>query len=311
MMFSILVIYEAENLELLITKLKTSIPDIDVQIWPEVENPEKIEAIITWKPPLGIIEKFPNLKVIISLGAGVEEILKDSNLPQNVPIVRIVESCVTSRMTEYILLAVLRFHRQAFEYQTFQKTRHWKPLPLPETNSCNLGILGLGILGSDAAQKLKTLGFPIRGWSRTPKNIDGIECFYGREQLKLCLHKCRVLVCLLPLTPETEGILNAETFLAMPQGSYLINVARGQHLVEKDLLEALDSGQLSGACLDVFSREPLPENHPFWSHPQITVTPHIATQTDSEYWTKPIVDAIGCIRAGVPLKNVVNSQQGY
>ncbi|MDJ0617654.1 MAG: glyoxylate/hydroxypyruvate reductase A [Calothrix sp. MO_192.B10] len=310
-MFSILIIYEAENLELLITELKTSIPDIDVHIWPEVENPEKIEAIITWKPPLGIMSKFPNLKVIISLGAGVEDILRDPNLPQDVPIVRIVEPCVTSRMTEYILLAVLRFHRQAFTYQRLQKAQHWKPLPISKTSSCYIGILGLGVLGTDAAQKLKTLGFPIRGWSRTPKNIDGIECFYGRDQLKLCLSKCRVLVCLLPLTLQTKGILNHETFSAMPCGSYLINVARGEHLVEKDLLEALDSGQLSGACLDVFSKEPLPENHPFWSHPQITITPHIATQTNSEYWTQPIVDAIHCIRAGQTLKNVVNYQQGY
>ncbi|MGB5712794.1 MAG: NAD(P)-dependent oxidoreductase, partial [Waterburya sp.] len=252
-MFSILIIYEAENLELLITQLKVSIPKLDVYIFPEVENPEKIDAIITWKPPLGIMEKFPNLKVIISLGAGVEEIVRDPNLPQNVPVVRIVEPCVTSRMTEYILLAVLRFHRQAFTYQTFQKTRHWKPLSLPETSSCNVGILGLGILGLDAAKKLNTLGFPVRGWSRTAKHIDGIECFYGREQLKLCLSECRVLVCLLPLTPETAGILNRETFSAMLPGSYLINVARGQHLVESDLLEALYSGQLSGACLDVFS----------------------------------------------------------
>ena len=310
-MFSILIIYEAENLELLVRELKATIPELDVQIWPEVENPDKIEAILTWKPPLGIMEKFPKLKGIISFGAGVEEILRDPNLPQNVPIVRIVEPCVTSRMSQYILLAVLRFHRQAFTYQTFQKARHWEPLPLPETSSCTIGILGLGVLGTDAAGKLNTLGFPIRGWSRTPKNIDGIECFYGRDQLKLCLSKCRVLVCLLPLTPETKGILNGQTFYALPKGSYLINVARGQHLVEKDLLEALDSGQLSGACLDVFSREPLPENHPFWSHPQITITPHVATQTDSEYWTQPIVDAIRCLRAGLPLKNVVNCEQGY
>jgi len=310
-MFSILIIYEAENLELLITELKESIPDLDVQVWPEVENPDKIEAILTWKPPLGIMAKFPKLKVIISLGAGVEEILRDPNIPPNVPIVRLVEPCVTSRMTEYILLAVLRFHRQALAYQTLQQARHWQPLPLPETSSCTIGILGLGILGKDAAEKLNTLGFPIRGWSRTPKNIDGIECFHGRDQLKLCLSQCRVLVCLLPLTRETKGILNCETFSAMPQGSYVINVARGQHLVEQDLLAALDSGQLAGACLDVFSQEPLPENHPFWSYPQITITPHVATQTDSEYWTKSLVDTICCCRDGLTLKNVVNRQQGY
>lgn len=310
-MFSILIVYESENLEPLITGLKESIPDIDIHIWPEVDKPEKIEAIITWQPPLAIMAKFPQLKVIISLGAGVEHILRDSYLPQNVPIVRMVEPCLTSKMTEYILLAVLRFHRQAFAYQKSQKAQHWQPLPLPETSSRNIAILGLGVLGSDAARKLNTLGFTVRGWSRKPKNIDGIECFYGQDQLKFCLSKCQVLVCLLPLTPKTEGILNGETFSVMSQGGYLINVARGQHLVEKDLLEALDSGQLSGACLDVFHQEPLPETHPFWSHPQITVTPHIAIQTDSESYIKSIIDTIGCLRAGLPLQNVVNHQRGY
>ena len=310
-MFSILIIYEAENLEIFTNELKRSIPELDIQIWPEVSNPEKIDAVLTWKPPLGVMNKFPNLKAIISFGVGVEQILRDPSIPENVPIVRIVEPGLTSRMTEYILLAILRFHRQAFEYQRLQQERSWQPLPLPETNTCKIGILGMGILGKDAAAKLSYLGFPVRGWSRTPKNIDGIECFHGREQLKSCLSECKILVCLLPLTPETKGILNHETFSALPKGSYLINLARGQHLVEKDLLTALDSGQLSGACLDVFDKEPLPANHPFWLHSQITITPHVATQTDSEYWTKSIVETINDVRAGVTLKNVVNRQQGY
>ena len=310
-MFSILIIYEAENLEIFTNELKRSIPELDIQIWPEVSNPEKIDAVLTWKPPLGVMNKFPNLKAIISFGVGVEQILRDPSIPENVPIVRIVEPGLTSRMTEYILLAVLRFHRQAFAYQRLQQERSWQPLPLPETNTCKIGILGMGILGKDAAAKLSYLGFPVRGWSRTPKNIDGIECFHGREQLKICLSECKILICLLPLTPETKGILNHETFSALPKGSYLINVARGQHLVEKDLLTALDSGQLSGACLDVFDKEPLPANHPFWLHSQITITPHVATQTDSEYWTQSIVETINDVRAGVTLKNVVNRQQGY
>ena len=310
-MFSILIIYEAENLEIFTNELKRSIPELDIQIWPEVSNPEKIDAVLTWKPPLGVMNKFPNLKAIISFGVGVEQILRDPSIPENVPIVRIVEPGLTSRMTEYILLAVLRFHRQAFAYQRLQQERSWQPLPLPETNTCKIGILGMGILGKDAAAKLSYLGFPVRGWSRTPKNIDGIECFHGREQLKICLSECKILICLLPLTPETKGILNHETFSALPKGSYLINLARGQHLVEKDLLTALDSGQLSGACLDVFDKEPLPANHPFWLHSQITITPHVATQTDSEYWTKSIVETINDVRAGVTLKNVVNRQQGY
>ena len=310
-MFSILIIYEAENLEIFINELKRSIPELDIHIWPKISNPEKIEAVLTWKPPLGVMNQFPNLKAIISFGVGVEEILRDPNLPANVPIVRIVEPGLTSRMTEYILLAVLRFHRQAFSYQTFQQEHHWQPLPLPETSACKIAILGLGVLGKDAASKLNYLGFPVRGWSRTPKNINGIECFHGKEQLKLCLSECKILICLLPLTPETESILNHETFSNLAKGAYLINIARGQHLVEKDLLRSLDSGQLSGACLDVFSQEPLPENHPFWSHPQITITPHVATQTDSEYWTKSIVDTINCIQDGVALKNVVDPQQRY
>ena len=310
-MFSILIIYEAENLELFIAELKRSIPELDIQVWPEVRNPEKIAAVLTWKPPLGIMNQFPNLKAIISFGVGVEQILRDPSLPENVPIVRIVEPGLTSRMTEYILLAVLRFHRQAFEYQKFQKEGSWQPLPLQETSTCKIGILGMGVLGTDAAIKLSYLGFPVGGWSRTPKNIDGIECFHGKGQLQLCLSECQILICLLPLTPETEGILNYETFSALPKGAYLINVARGQHLVEKDLLAALESGQLSGACLDVFDPEPLPHNHPFWSHPKITITPHIATQTDSEYWTQSIVDTINNLRGGVTLKNVVNRQQGY
>ena len=310
-MFSILIIYEAENLEIFTNELKRSIPELDIQIWPEVSNPEKIDAVLTWKPPLGVMNQFPNLKAIISFGVGVEQILRDPSIPENVPIVRIVEPGLTSRMTEYILLAILRFHRQAFEYQRLQQERSWQPLPLPETNTCKIGILGMGILGKDAAAKLSYLGFPVRGWSRTPKNIDGIECFHGREQLKICLSECKILICLLPLTPETKGILNHETFSALPKGSYLINLARGQHLVEKDLLTALDSGQLSGACLDVFDKEPLPANHPFWLHSQITITPHVATQTDSEYWTQSIVETINDVRAGVTLKNVVNRQQGY
>ena len=226
---------------------------------------------------------------LISLGAGVEQILRDPNIPLEIPIIRLVEPCVASRMSEYVLLSVLRFHRQAFEYQELQKSQHWKPLPLPLINSCTVGILGLGALGLTTAQRLKSIGFPVRCWSRTNKDIKEIECFHGADQLKRCLSTCQVLVCLLPLTSKTRGILNSETFLAMPKGSYLINVARGQHLVEQDLLDALDSGQLSGACLDVFSSEPLPQDHPFWLHPNITITPHVATQTDSEYWTESIL----------------------
>ncbi|MEM9218352.1 MAG: glyoxylate/hydroxypyruvate reductase A [Cyanobacteria bacterium P01_F01_bin.150] len=310
-MFSILIAYEAENLDLFIADLRDRIPDLDIQIWPEVKDPGRVEAIITWKPPLGIMTKFPKLKAIISLGAGVEEILSDPTIPPDIPVIRLVDPCVTSRMSEYVLLAVLRFHRQTAEYQTLQKSQTWQPLPVSNSSSLTVGILGLGVLGMDIVQKLNDLDFPVRGWSRTPKYLDGIECFHGQTQLELCVSCCQVIVCLLPLTPETQGILNHKLFAKMPQGGYIINVARGQHLVEQDLLEALDSGQLSGACLDVFSTEPLPKNHPFWLHDQITITPHVATQTDSEYWVDSIINVIHDVRSNRPLKHLANRQQGY
>jgi glyoxylate/hydroxypyruvate reductase len=293
------------------TELKKHKPDLDLRIWPEYGKQEEIEIVLVWWPPLGVMQRFPNLKLIISLGASIEHILIDPELPDNIPIVRLVSEGKTLQMVEYVTLAVLLFQRRFIEYQALQRSQRWEYLPAPDASSFTIGILGIGILGSRVAEKLITFGFPVRGWSRTSKAITGVKCFHGTEQFKLFLKTCQVLVCLLPLTPETEGILCHDTFSALPQGTYLINVGRGEHLVEADLLSALDSGQIAAACLDVFDIEPLPGTHPFWSHPRIVLTPHVSAPGNPDELTNYILNTIDCSQLGKPLKYAIDRSQGY
>lgn len=295
----------------LIAELKKRQPALDLRIWPECGKPEEIEIVLAWCPPLGVMQRFPNLKLIISLGTGAEGILVDPDLPDGIPIVRLVSENQTWEMVEYVTLAILLFQRRFIEYQALQRSQRWEYLPAQDARSLTIGILGMGNLGSTVAKKLAAMRFPLRGWSRSPKAIAGVECFHGREQFKLFLSKCRAIVCLLPLTPQTEGILCYETFSALPTGAYLINVGRGKHLVGADVLSALDSGQIAGACLDVFDTEPLPTDHPFWSHPRIIVTPHIAAIGLAEELAASILDAIDCSCSGRPLEYAVDRNRGY
>lgn len=286
-------------------------PDLDLRVWPECGKPEEIEIVLAWWPPVGVMQRFPNLKLIMSLGASVDRILIDPDLPDGVAIVRLVSEGKILQMAEYVALTVLLFQRRFMEYQAIERSKRWEYLPVPEAKAFTVGILGLGIFGSAAAKKLAALGFPVRGWSRSPKAIAGVECFHGREQFQLFLSQCRAIVCLLPVTPETEGILCRETFSALPTGAYLINVGRGKHLVEADLLSALDSGQIARACLDVFQMEPLPGDHPFWEHPRIIVTPHISAVGQPEEEAGRILDTIdrSCDLRG--LEYVVDRKRGY
>ncbi|HAC63637.1 MAG TPA: glyoxylate/hydroxypyruvate reductase A [Cyanothece sp. UBA12306] len=294
-----------------ITQLKKKQPNLDLRVWPECGNPEEIEIVLAWWPPLGVMLRFPHLKLIISLGASVDKILADPDLPDGIPIVRLFSQSKTGQMVEYVTLAVLLFQRRFIEYQAWQRSQRWKYLPALDASSLTVGILGLGVFGSRVAQHLAAMRFPVRGWSRTPKAIAGVECFHGQEQFQVFLSKCQVLVCLLPLTPQTEGILCHETFSALPPGAYLINVGRGKHLVEADLLNGLDSGQIIGACLDVFHTEPLPRDHPFWSHPRIIITPHIAAPGQPDEIASVIIDTINCSRSGKPLDYAIDRNLGY
>jgi glyoxylate/hydroxypyruvate reductase A len=286
-------------------------PGIDIRVWPEVGDADDITFAFCWNHPPGEFKKYKNLKCIASLGAGVDHILRDPDLPAGVPITRVVEHCMAQSMSEYAVWAVLNYCRQFDLFRTDQSQKKWRPrIPLLAADT-RIGIMGLGQLGKDTAKKLSYLGFPVTGWSRAPKDIPGVRCLAGDEALDDFLSQSRILICLLPLTPKTIGILNKSTFDRLPAGAYVINIARGQHLIEKDLLAALDSGQLDGACLDVFEVEPLPETHPFWSHPKIIVTPHISSITYPKAVAPQIIENYQRSRTGEPLLYVVDVERGY
>ena len=286
-------------------------PGIDIRIWPEVGDADDIEFAFSWNHPHGEFKKYKNLKCIASLGAGVDHIMDDPDLPAGVPVTRVVEPSMAQSMSEYAVLGVLNYCRQFDFYRADQSRKKWQPrIPLLAADM-RIGIMGLGQLGKDAAGKLSALGFPVSGWSRTPKNIEGIDCLAGEAAFYEFLSQVRILICMLPLTPATKGILNQNTFDRLPSGAFVINVARGAHLVEEDLLAALDAGQLSGACLDVFATEPLPSDHPFWDHPKITVTPHISSITFSREVAPQIIDNYRRSQKGQPLLNIVNTERGY
>lgn len=295
----------------LITALEQRKPDIDLRVWPECENTEDIDVILAWLAPKGMMQNFPNLKLIMSLGASVDTILDDEELPENVPIVRLVTPTKSVQMAEYVTLAVLMFQRRFLEYLSFQRQKNWELLLAHNADSFKVGILGQGVLGLAVSQKLIAMGFPVRGWSRTPKSFANIECFHGRQQLTSFLSECSAIVCLLPVTSETKGILCKETFDALPDGAFLINVGQGPHVVEADLLSALDSGKIAGACLDVFKDEPLPPDHRFWTHPNVIVTPHISAPGSLDDVANCVIETLTDLEQGQPLKYGVDRSRGY
>jgi glyoxylate/hydroxypyruvate reductase A len=287
-------------------------PSIEVRESANAGELAEIEAALVWRPPAGLMAKLKNLRVILSLGMGVDHIFADPQLPKHVPVVRLVDPDLVNRMSEYCALAVLRYHRNADAYDAFQRERKWKALSgEPAGAERAVGILGLGEIGRDLASKLTPFGFRLAGWSRTPKQMRHVECFHGDAGFKPFLARSEIVVCVLPLTPETEGILDAEAFAALPKGAVVINAARGGHIVEPDLLAALDSGHLAAAQLDVFRQEPLPPEHPFWTHPKVRVTPHNAGTTNPNTAAEQIVENLRRVRAGEELLNIVDPARGY
>ncbi len=292
-------------------QLARLMPELEVRIWPELGDPAEIDYALVWRPEPGLLASLPNLKLILSLGAGVDHILCDPHLPRGVPIVRLVDPYMTDAMSEYIVFQVLRLHRQDLDYRAQQEKSIWLELDQKNAAERVVGILGFGELGQDAARGLKELGFEVVLWGRRQRTVEGLRGYAGSAGLPVLLGQSEILVCLLPLTAETEGILNASTFAMLPKGAALINAARGSHLVEEDLLAALASGRLSAAVLDVFRDEPLPAGHPFWRHPRIVVTPHVAAATHPPTAAPIILDNIRRFEAGRPLLNRVDPAQGY
>lgn len=286
-------------------------PGLDVRIYPDDGKKEDIEFALAWNPPKGVFTSYPNLKCIASTGAGVDHIIKDASIPEDVKISRVIDQRLTKDMTAYILTYILAFMRSSAKYKNQQDRGYWQRYQYRVPESTRIGIMGMGELGRHLAQKLLTLGFPVAGWARSPKANLNVQIYTGEDQFKEFLRDVKILVCLLPLTEETRDILSKNTFNQLSEGAYLINVARGEHLVEKDLLEALEQGQLAGACLDVFRTEPLPADHPFWANEKITITPHVASITSVQNVAPQILENYRRMLAGQPLLNEVSRDRGY
>ncbi|MCY1283808.1 Glyoxylate/hydroxypyruvate reductase A [compost metagenome] len=284
--------------------------DLDFRVWPDAGDLSEIEYLIAWQAPAEFIAKLPKLKVLFSSGAGIDHV-DFSAVPAHIPIVRMVEPGIINGMVEYVSLAVLALHRDFFDYVAAKAARTWEPLEVPPASSRTIGVMGMGSLGSAVLQRLAAYGFRLRGWNRSPRLVDGVESFAGPDQLQPFLAGCDILICLLPLTPATKGILNRELFSALPAGAALINVGRGPHLVDADLLEALDSGQLSRAILDVTDPEPLPADHPFWAHPRVFLTPHVASMTQPETAAPILMENVRRHQRGEPLSDVIDRSRGY
>lgn len=288
-------------------------PGIDVRMGDDLGALEDIDVAVCWFPPHGRLAQFPNLQLVQSLAAGVDHILADPDLPRHLPLCRIVDDTMAAGMKAYVSWAVVQHHRGMKAYVASSDAAKWEEQPVVSPRRHRLGIAGLGTLGLACADALSTIGYQVRGWSRSAKGDlpEGVTGFHGADQLDEFLSGCDTLVCLLPLTPQTQGFLNAELFAKLPRGAHLINVGRGDHLVEADLLPALASGQLSAATLDAFSVEPLPQDHPFWGHPDILVTPHIATRTDRLVIAQQTLANLATLRAGQRPVNQIDLERGY
>ena len=297
-------------------EMRKAAPGMEVRVWPEMGDVATVDYVAAWLPPPDVVRSLSRLKVIFSLGAGVDAILKDPTLPDGVPIVRVNDPDLTMRMSEYVVLHVLLHHRQQRRLDENQRNKIWDGFPTHAANALRVGVMGLGVLGQDAARKRAVLGFKVAGWSRSPKLIDGVQCFSGAGALETFLARTDVLVSLLPATPETDGILNRALIRKLarsgPFGApVLINAGRGRQQVEEDILAALEAGELHGATLDVFRTEPLPPDSPFWSHPRVTLTPHIAADSDPQVICEYVARQIAAYEAGGKLSNLVDRARGY
>jgi glyoxylate/hydroxypyruvate reductase A len=270
-----------------------------------------IRYCLAWRPRAGLYARMPDLKVVFALGAGIERLLADPDLPAHIDLVKMAEPGLTEGMTHYVLWQTLNHHRKFWELEAAQREAAWRPEDYPAAADRKVGVMGLGALGEVSAAALRDFGFQVRGWSRSPKSIAGVDCFAGLETLGAFLDGLEILICLLPLTPQTTGILNGDVFRRLAPGAALVNAARGGHLNESDLLAALASGQLAAASLDVTSVEPLPKEHPFWRHPRVFITPHNAADTSPATGLQEIERHIARFEAGEPLEHRVDRARGY
>ena len=292
-------------------------PVLDIRVWPDTMGDVRdIRYAAAWLPPPGVLKALPNLNVIFSLGAGADAILRDQTLPPDVPIVRVNDPDLTSRMTEYVVLQVLLHHRQQRRLDANQRLSVWDSFPTHVASALSVGIMGLGVMGQDSAEKLKVLGFRVAGWSRNRKQLPGIDCYAGAAEFDAFLARTDVLVSLLPATSETDAIVNRATIRKLSRNGpfrapIFINAGRGRQQVEQDILAALDAGELHAATLDVFNTEPLPPGSPLWTHPRVSITPHCAADSDPEVICAYVSRQIARHQSGQALENLVDRARGY
>lgn len=286
------------------------VPDLEFRCSPEIGDPADIRYLIAWTLDASLVDRLTNLEILFSIGAGVDQ-LDLSLLPPHVRVVRMIETGITNTMAEYVAMAALALHRDLPSYVASQRKGNWAPQHVMLTSERTVGVMGLGQLGRAAIGKLAPLGFRVLGWSRSTADVPGAACFAGKHEFDAFLIQCDILVCLLPLTDDTRGILSRDLFQRMKPGASLINVARGGHLVQDDLIVSLDEGQLRYAFLDVTQPEPLPEGHPFYSHPAIFLTPHVAGVTRKETAVHALIANLRREHAGEPLEGEVDRTEGY
>jgi glyoxylate/hydroxypyruvate reductase A len=304
---------EVLDMQFLVPAFRRLCPDVDLRFGPDLGPLEQIDAAVCWYPPHGLLARLPQLKLVQSLAAGIDHIVADIDLPRQVPVCRIVDPQMATGMKAYVAWAVITQQRGMRAYVDNTMAGRWQEQSMKSPAQHRVGIAGLGTLGMACAEALALIGYQVRGWSRTEKTggASGITTFHGADQLDDFLAGCDTLVCLLPLTSATRAFLCADLFSRLPQGAHLINVGRGEHLVEADLLEALATGQLACATLDAFTEEPLPQGHPFWAHPGIVVTPHIATRTSGEVIAQQALANLASLKLGVRPANAVDLERGY
>jgi glyoxylate/hydroxypyruvate reductase A len=291
--------------------LSTALPGIEVRLNEGDGAPEDVKMVVLWDE-LEVLQNHPNVAAAVILGAGVDHLLPVADsIPERVQVIRLVDDSITGQMLEWVAMAVLTHTRRWDEYRDFQQRKNYEEIPLPVPSELTIGILGAGILSAAVAQLLSNIGYNVGVWSRGPKSIAGVESYHGADGLSALMGNSDLCVCMLPLTDFTREICGSNLFATMKRGSYFINAARGAHVDERALIEALDSGQLCGATLDVQVAEPLPDDHPFWEHPKVKLTPHVATISYARFCAAQVADNYHRLLAGQPLLNVVDLARQY
>ena len=289
--------------------LVSALPDAEIMLWPDVGS--DVDYVVAWKPPAELFTRLPGVKAIFNLGAGVDALLRLPTLPANVPIVRLEDTGMAEQMVEYVTIAVLAAYREHMSYARQQRESRWQPRSRLAKSSFGVGILGLGVLGQAICAALAPWGFPLHGWSRAHKAVAGIRSYAVLDYLPAFLAQSRVLVCLLPSTTDTLDLLDRKRLMQLPRGAHLVNIARGEIVVDNDLIQLLDDGHLESATLDVFRDEPLPSTHPFWHHPKIIVTPHVSAMTLIEDSVAQVTAKIRRLEQGLAVTGTVDRARGY